>query len=272
MSAPLNVGVLGADGRMGRAVIAALVKRPSTVLSVALTAETSPHIGKDAGLVAAGEAAGVALSHDLHAGLDDCDVLIDFSQPKVAIDAALAMHGRRCQTFVTGTTGYTAAEDAALMGAGESITLLKSGNFSLGITVLEALVEQASRALGTGWDIEVLEMHHRHKVDAPSGTGLMLGAAAAKGRGKPLSDLRAPVREGRDAPREDGEIGFAVMRGGGVIGDHEVRLASDLEMITLGHQAFDRSVFADGAVSAAIWAAGQSKGCYTLRDMLGLNI
>jgi len=172
--------------------------------------------------------------------------------------------------FVTGTTGYTDTEEKALLAAGDSITLLKSGNFSLGVNMLEALVELATDKLRAGWDIEVLEMHHKHKVDAPSGTALMLGKAAAKGRGVSLKDNQVLSREGRGGARVEGQIGFAALRGGGVIGAHEVRIASELEMITLSHDAFDRSVFASGAVTAALWAAQQPKGLYDMKDVLGL--
>lgn len=268
MSDTIHIGVLGADGRMGGAIIRALSAVPTASLSAAITAPNSPNIGKDASELAGLKAGGVLLSADLHAGLAACDVLIDFSQPKAAIDAALAMHDTRCHTFVTGTTGYSDAEERALIGAGESITLLKSGNFSLGITMLEILVEQAAAALGDDWDIEISDMHHRHKVDAPSGTALMLGEAAARGRGAALSTLRAPVRDGIAPAREAGQIGFSAQRGGGVIGDHDVHFAAELEMITLSHRAFDRSVFARGAVTAALWAAKQSKGVYSLHDML----
>ena len=270
MSDILDIGILGADGRMGKAVIRALSSTPQARLSAAITAPHSPNLEADAGVISGLQANQIKLSSDVNQALNSCDVLIDFSSPKAAIDAALAMHETRCHTFVTGTTGYTDIEEAALMAAGESITLLKSGNFSLGVNMLEALVELATNKLRTGWDIEILEMHHKHKVDAPSGTALMLGHAAAKGRGASLSELQVLSREGQTGARRDGDIGFAALRGGGVIGAHEVRIASELEMITLSHDAFDRSVFASGAVTAAIWAATQTKGTYDMKDMLGL--
>jgi len=196
----------------------------------------------------------------------------DFSHPKPAIDAALAMHGARCHTFVSGTTGYNETEEKALLKASEDITLLRSGNFSLGVNMLEALVEMASARLNArDWDIEVLEMHHRHKIDAPSGTALMLGDAAAKGRGVNLKDVQVLSREGISQPREAGQIGFAALRGGGVIGEHAVSLTSELEQIRLEHTAFDRSVFAKGAVTAALWAAKQPTGLYDMKDVLGLK-
>jgi len=270
MSKTLDIGVLGADGRMGGAIIRALADTPKAQLSVALTAPSSDNIDKDASEVAGLKPSGVILGSDVKAALNLCDVLIDFSHPKAAIDTVLAMHDTRCQTVVTGTTGYTEVEERALLESAQTITLLKSGNFSLGVNLLEALVEQAARALQTGWDIEVLEMHHKHKIDAPSGTALMLGEAAARGRGVTLSDVRAPMREGVSTARNDGDIGFAALRGGAIVGDHDVSLTSDLEMVTLSHRALDRSVFAKGAVTAALWADDQDKGLYSMRDVLGI--
>ncbi len=255
---------------MGGAILRALAAEPRARVTAAITAPGSKHLGTDAGIAAGLAPVGTALSSDIRAGLNACDVMIDFSSPRAAIDAALAMHETRCSTFVTGTTGYTSTEETALLKAAESITLLKSGNFSLGVTMLEALTQMAASTLRSGWDIEILEMHHKHKVDAPSGTALMLGEAAARGRGVDLKDAQVLSREGRGAARADGQIGFAALRGGGVIGQHEVRIASELEMITLSHDAFDRSVFAAGAVTAALWAAGRPKGLYDMKDVLGL--
>jgi 4-hydroxy-tetrahydrodipicolinate reductase len=270
-----DIGILGADGRMGCAVIKALLAYSSASpakprLTTALTAPGSPNLGKDAGVLARGAELGLKISDDIKGGLDSCDVMIDFSRPQAAIDCVLAMSGRRCRAFVTGTTGYTEIEAKALSEAGREIVLLQSGNFSLGVNLLEALVEQAARALGADWDIEITEQHHKHKIDAPSGTALMLGAAAAKGRGAALGSVRAPMREGVDAARKDGDIGFSAIRGGDIIGVHDVHFISELEQITLGHRAFDRSVFAAGAVNAALWAAKQSPGTYNMRDVLGL--
>jgi len=171
--------------------------------------------------------------------------------------------------MVSGTTGFTDNEDGAFNAAGETLALLRAGNFSPGVTALSVLVELATEKLGEGWDIEVLEMHHRHKVDAPSGTALLLGQAAAKGRGLDLKKAQVLSREGVTGARKTDEIGFAVLRGGGVIGRHDVKLANEREMITLSHDAFDRSVFARGAVSAAIWLADQKSGLYSMRNVLG---
>jgi 4-hydroxy-tetrahydrodipicolinate reductase len=269
----LELGILGANGRMGLAVIKAISDTSGVSLGAAFTAPDSLHLGADAGTLAGVGKLDVGLSSDLKTGLDACDVLIDFSAPKAAIDAALVLsgtgHSGRCRAMVSGTTGFTETEDIALEAASNNIALLRAGNFSPGVTALSVLVELAAEKLGTGWDIEVLEMHHRHKVDAPSGTALLLGEAAAKGRGLNLKEAQVLARDGVTGARKADEIGFATLRGGGVIGRHDVKLASEREMITLSHDAFDRSVFARGAVSAAIWLSKQSKGQYSMRDVLG---
>lgn len=264
MSDIINIGVLGADGRMGAAVIAALASHDNAKLSVALTDSQSPALGK------AVPQSSITYSDDIEAGLQNCDGLIDFSAPKATLKAASLMTGTRCRALVSGTTGLSQQDEATLMEAASDAVILRSGNFSLGVNLLEALVERAAKSLTKGWDIEVLEMHHRHKVDAPSGTALMLGQAAAKGRGIKLDEVQTLSREGITGARTEGEIGFATLRGGGVIGAHEVRIASELEMITLSHDAFDRSVFAQGALSAALWAQDQKPGLYNMRDVLGL--
>jgi len=267
----LTLGILGADGRMGAAVIRAVADAPNVALGAALTAPNSNGLGKDAGALSGLEPNGISLTADIKSGLNACDVLIDFSAPKAAIQAAeISASGKtRCRAMVSGTTGFTDNEDGAFNAAGETLALLRAGNFSPGVTALSVLVELATEKLGEGWDIEVLEMHHRHKVDAPSGTALLLGQAAAKGRGLDLKKAQVLSREGVTGARKTDEIGFAVLRGGGVIGRHDVKLANEREMITLSHDAFDRSVFARGAVSAAIWLADQKSGLYSMRNVLG---
>jgi len=269
----IELGILGADGRMGAAVIRAISDRSDVRLGAAIAAPGKDGLGQDAGILAGISTMGVPLSADLPSALDQCDVLIDFSAPKAAIDAALILsgtgHSGRCKAMVSGTTGFTPAEDQALEAASENIALLRAGNFSPGVTALSVLVELAAKKLGTGWDIEILEMHHRHKIDAPSGTALLLGEAAAKGRGLDLAERQILSRVGVTGERKDEDIGFAVLRGGGVIGRHDVKLANKHEMITLSHDAFDRSVFARGAVSDAVWAADQTSGLYYMRAVLG---
>ena len=261
MTNKLNIGILGADGRMGQAVAGLLAGHPKAVLSAALTAPDSSHLGR---AVAGHDLAYIDAIAD---GLAACDVLIDFSAPAAILKAVQIAPSTRCGAIVSGTTGLTDAQEADLKTAAKETALLRSGNFSLGVNLLEILIEQAAKALNKGWDIDVLEMHHRHKIDAPSGTAFMLGEAAAKGRGVKLSDVQAVDRNGA---RREGDIGFAALRGGDVVGMHEVRIASEMEMITLAHQAFDRSVFASGAIEAALWAAAQKPGLYNMRDMLAL--
>lgn len=243
----VKIGILGAEGRMGRALLSEIETSSEAELVSALTLSSSPNLGKAYGPV--------HLTADIGAALSMCDVLIDFSHPKAAIDAALMMHGTACKTLVSGTTGYSETEEAALIAAAEAITLVKSGNFSVGICVLEALVKQAASTLrqdtGTKWDASVLDIHHRNKKDAPSGTALMLGHALMEG----------------DSSQN---VAFADQRIGGVIGEHHVSLANPFETLTLSHTAVDRSVFAAGALGAALWAVGKPVGLYAMHDVLGL--
>ncbi|WP_416878573.1 4-hydroxy-tetrahydrodipicolinate reductase [Litorimonas sp.] len=265
----LKVSVLGADGRMGRAVISALSETEGVKLVAALTHSESADLGKDSVALADAKGEPVILTDDMTAARKS-DVIIDFSAPKASLTAAEAIKNSGVRAIISGTTGMSAAQSEAFHKTCEGIVLLQSGNFSLGVNMLEALVELGANKLREGWDIDVLEMHHRHKVDAPSGTALMLGRAAAKGRNVELETVQKLSREGQTGARPEGEIGFATLRGGGVIGEHAVKIASELEMLTLSHSAFDRSVFAKGAVSAAIWAAKQAAGRYDMKDMLGL--
>lgn len=269
----IKLGILGADGRMGAAVIQAIADHQEVSLGAALTAPNSPELGQDAGTLAGRAPLGVKLTSDIKDGLQDCDALIDFSAPAAAIAAgqilSSAEYSGPCKAVVSGTTGFTPTQDGTLNSLSETIPLLRARNFSPGVTALSVLVELAAEKLGTGWDIEVLEMHHRHKVDAPSGTALLLGEAAAKGRGLNLDEAKVLSRVGMTGARDEDDIGFATLRGGGVYGRHDVILANELEMITLRHDAFDRSVWARGAVSAAIWTVQQKPGLYSMRDVLG---
>lgn len=233
------IGILGSDGRMGRAIAAALGEGGATF----------------AGGVDAGEdpAALAALA----------DVLVDFTVPP-ALAANLAAARTAGTPIVIGTTGLTTEHHAAIHAAARDIAVLQTGNTSLGVTLLAVLVEQAAAKLA-GWDVEVVEMHHRMKRDSPSGTALLLGEAAARGRGRAMT-----AETDRDRQRQDGTIGFASLRGGTVTGDHSVILAGPHERLTLGHVAEDRSLFAHGAIRAALWLARQPAGRYTMRDVLEL--
>jgi 4-hydroxy-tetrahydrodipicolinate reductase len=198
------------------------------------------------------------------------DVLVDFSAP-AALAANLAAAEAAGVAIVIGTTGLRPEDHAAIDAAARAIPVLQTGNTSLGVTLLAYLVREAAARLGPDWDIEIVEMHHRHKVDAPSGTSLLLGEAAAAGRGVALADVRTPAREGMVGARPEGAIGFAAVRGGSVAGDHQLVFAGEGERIELGHRAESRAIFAQGAVKAALWLAGKPAGRYTMADVLGIR-
>lgn len=260
----ISIAIAGAAGRMGAALIAAITQRTDVVLSGANERPGSDAIGREV-------APGVSVLADAAAAAKDADVWIDFSTPDATRAAIAALAGTKVRAAIIGTTGMKADAEAAIAEASRRIAIVQSGNFSLGVNVLAGLVRQAAARLGPDWDIEIVEAHHRRKVDAPSGTALMLGEAAAQGRGaKALADLRLPVREGITGSRPEGGIGFAVVRAGGVVGEHEVIFGAETETLRLSHQASDRALFARGAVHAALWAAAQKPGLYSMQDVLGL--
>lgn len=261
-----RVAIAGAAGRMGRALVRA-AKDGGAVVVAATERRGAPDLGKDAGALAGVDPLGVPLTDD-PAALPACDAFIDFTTP-AATRAALAALPAGVAAII-GTTGLSAEDEAAIGAAARGRVIVKSGNFSLGVNVLAGLVRQAAARLGVDWDIEILEAHHRMKVDAPSGTALLLGEAAAEGRGAPLAALRTPPYDGVTGARTPGAIGFAVQRGGGVIGEHEVMFATEGEVLRLSHQALDRSLFAKGALAAARWAVGKPAGLYSMRDVLDL--
>lgn len=266
----MKLVVTGASGRMGRSVIRALSETDGLVLAGALEHEGSPHLGKDAGDLAGIGALGVAISADPLPLIADADGIVDFSLPQ----ATVAYAGYAAQAriaHVIGTTGCSPEDDAAIAAAARHATIVKSGNMSLGVNLLSVLVEQAAKALPAEFDIEVLEMHHRHKVDAPSGTALLLGEAAAAGRDIALADNSVRSRDGHTGPRREGTIGFATLRGGSVVGEHSVYLSGPSETLILTHKAEDRAIFANGALKAALWARGRKPGLYSMRDVLGLS-
>lgn len=263
----MKLGVIGAAGRMGRALVRAIDAHAETTLVAATERAGAAEIGADAGSLAGLGEAGVAISADPSV-FADCAAVLDFTSPatSTALAATLADLG---VAHVVGTTGFDVEQDAAFAEAARRIPIVKSGNMSLGVNMLAALVKEAARALPTA-DIEVVEMHHRRKVDAPSGTALLLGEAAAAGRGIALSEHAVMSREGHTGARKEGTIGFATLRGGTVIGEHQVVMALDKERVILGHIAEDRDVFANGAVTAALWLKGRPAGLYSMRDVLGL--
>ncbi|MBO0905209.1 4-hydroxy-tetrahydrodipicolinate reductase [Jiella sonneratiae] len=268
----MKLVVLGAAGRMGRTLVKVIAETEGASLHAALERGGSPALGGDAGLLAGIGENGVAIGDDVDAALDGADGIVDFTAPAVSVEMARRAAERRL-VHVVGTTGCEAADDAAIRkAADDGATIVKSGNMSLGVNLLAVLVEKAARALGPdAFDIEVLEMHHRHKVDAPSGTALLLGEAAARGRGVALDDRAVRVRDGITGARDAGTIGFATLRGGSVVGEHSVILAGEGERIELSHAAGDRAIFARGAVKAALWAKDRPAGLYTMRDVLGLG-
>lgn len=266
----MRLCVVGAGGRMGRALVSAVSEHPGTVLASALERPGSEVIGADAGVLAGLPAAGVPVTGDTDEALSQADAILDFTSPKATLMFAKEA-AKRNIIHVIGTTGCSAEDDAAIAAAAGSARIVKSGNMSLGVNLLSALVRKAAAALDADFDIEVVEMHHRHKVDAPSGTALLLGSAAAEGRGIDLAENSVRVRDGITGARERGTIGFATLRGGSVVGEHTVILAGEGERIELTHAALDRALFARGAVKAALWAGGKSPGLYSMMDVLGLE-
>lgn len=261
----LKVAIAGAGGKMGQANIKAVLQTPGLALFSAFDRTGTPLIGKDAA-----EATGVIVTDDVDAALDGAQVIIDFTAPANSV-ALAELAGERGLVHIIGTTGCSVENDAAIRAAGAAgARIVKDGNYSLGVNLLMGLVEQAARAL-PGFDIEILEMHHNRKVDAPSGTALKLGEAAARGRHITLHDHSVRSRDGHTGAREEGTIGFATLRGGNVIGEHRVILAGQGERIELTHIADNRALFADGAVRAALWAADQKPGLYNMADVLGFN-
>jgi 4-hydroxy-tetrahydrodipicolinate reductase len=270
MTERMKLVVVGAGGRMGRMLVRAVLEHPETILHGALERDGSPVIGQDAGLLAETGTAGITITSDVALAFAGADGVLDFTAPDATVAFAQAAAARGL-VHVIGTTGCAASHDSAIRQASAQARIVKSGNMSLGVNLLAMLVQRAAAALGSDWDIEVLEMHHRRKVDAPSGTALLLGQAAADGRGVTLADAKVSVRDGHTGPRREGSIGFATLRGGSVVGDHSVILAGEGERITLSHHAEDRGLFARGAVKAALWARGQSPGLYDMFDVLGLK-
>lgn len=254
---------------MGRQLAAAALDAGCT-LSGASEAPGSPHLGKDVGALLDRQDIGVLTAGDPADAARGADVWIDFTAPQATLAALHTLKTAGVRAAVIGTTGFDGAQEGEIAEIAEELPIVKAGNFSLGVNLLCALTRRAAESLGKEWDIEVLETHHRRKVDAPSGTALMLGDAAARGRGADLKALRAGPYDGPDAKREKGTIGFAVRRSGGVIGEHEVTFGSDMEILSLAHTALDRAVFANGALAAARWAVRQSPGLYDMDDVLGL--
>ena len=261
--------VAGAGGRMGRTVIKAIADTDGVILAGAVDAEGSAVIGRDAGELAGLGASGIKVEVDPAPLLARADGLIDFTIPAATIAFAeiVAKHGR---VHVIGTTGLSPENEKLIAAAAQRSAIVKSGNFSLGVNVLEALVRRVARTLDQEFDVEIVEMHHNKKIDAPSGTALMFGRAAAQGRNVEFDRRSERGRDGHTGARGSGNIGFASLRGGTVVGDHTVIFAGPAERIELSHKAEDRMIFARGAVKAALWAHGRKPGLYSMADVLGL--
>ncbi|MEO8320720.1 MAG: 4-hydroxy-tetrahydrodipicolinate reductase [Bradyrhizobium sp.] len=268
--ADMRLIVAGAGGRMGRALTRVISETPGAVVTGALEAPGSELLGKDAGVLAGLPANGVELSADLWNLSANADGILDFTVPGATI-ANVAIAAQRGLVHIVGTTGLSASDMAVIKSVTSRAVVVQSGNMSLGINLLAALVKRVAASLDESFDIEIVEMHHRAKIDAPSGTAFLLGEAAAAGRGVDLHTHSARGRDGHTGARRAGDIGFAALRGGTVTGDHSVIFAGAMERIELTHRAEDRTMFAQGAVKAALWAHGRKPGFYTMTDVLGLT-
>jgi 4-hydroxy-tetrahydrodipicolinate reductase len=266
----MKIAVTGAAGRMGRELVRTVHARQDCVVAGAIEQEGSIALGQDAGLLAGVGRLGVSITDDPLEVFAKVDGVLDFTSPNASVEfAALAANARI--VHVLGTTGLKPDDYAKVKAAARHATVITAGNMSLGVNLLTALARQVAAALDPDFDIEIVEMHHRYKVDAPSGTALMLGKAAADGRGVDLDKVSARGRDGHTGERRRGDIGFASLRGGSVVGDHSVIFAADGEMIELRHHAADRGIFARGAVKAALWGRGKPPGLYSMMDVLGID-
>lgn len=266
----MRIGVIGCAGRMGRANLREILSSPELALAGGVERPGHPALGTDLGLLAGLDPVGAAAGEDVAALLRAAEAVIEFSTPAATLAHAALCAEAGC-ALVAGTTGLSPEQEAALRRHAERVAIVWAPNMSLGVNLLLGLVERAARALDPGFDIEILEMHHRLKVDAPSGTALALGRAAARGRGVDLGEVGRRVRDGITGARGESEIGFATLRGGDVVGDHKVVFAGAGERLELGHVATDRGIYARGAVRAARWAASQPPGLYGMADVLGLG-
>ncbi|CAK9039354.1 4-hydroxy-tetrahydrodipicolinate reductase (HTPA reductase) [Durusdinium trenchii] len=265
-----SILVAGAGGRMGKAVVSEVLKTPGANLAGGFERPGGPHIGKDIGVLAGLDAIGLAVEDAAEKGLKRAAVMIDFTTPDASVGHAKAA-AEKGVAHVIGATGFSLNHEAEIAEIAKQIPIVKSGNMSVGVNILTALVEEAARALENSYDIEIIEAHHGAKLDAPSGTALMLGKAAARGRAVDFAEKAVGMAGDRTGKRQPGDIGFAVVRGGGIVGDHDVVFAGADEVIRLSHHAIDRGLFAKGAVVAARWAVGKPPGLYSMRDVLGLG-
>ena len=265
----LQIAVTGASGRMGRMLVEAVLASTDCRLSGALDLPGSPALGQDAGAFL-GRTAGVAITADLRQGLAGADVLIDFTRPEGTLAHAAACRDLGV-ALVVGTTGFSEAQKAELRSCAQAVPMVMAPNMSVGVNVMLKLLDLAARSLATGYDIEVIEAHHRHKVDAPSGTALALGETVARALGRDLKDCGVFAREGVTGERDPSNIGFATVRGGDIVGEHTVMFAGTGERIEITHRASSRANYAQGSLRAARFVAGRAPGLYGMDDVLGLT-
>ncbi len=265
-----GVVIAGASGRMGQMLLRTVAEDPRVRLAGALERAGHDWIGQDAGEAMCGQALGARVTDDVFEAMAQAQVLIDFTAPEATLAFSEASAQARA-VHVIGTTGMTDDQIARLGPASRHAVIVRAGNMSLGVNLLVQLTKMVSAALDEDFDIEVIEAHHHHKVDAPSGTALMLGEAAAEGRGVPLNDVRDSGRDGITGARKRGDIGFSAIRGGDIVGEHDVLFSGPGERIILRHMATDRALFAKGALKAALWGVGQKPGAYDMLDVLGLK-
>lgn len=265
-----GIVVTGASGRMGQMLMRTIAASEEARLVGAVERAGHDWVGRDAGTAMGGAALGVIVTDDAAAAFAEADGVIDFTAPAATLEFAQAAADAGT-VHVIGTTGFTAAEIAALDVIAQRVAMIRAGNMSLGVNLLTQLTRQVAAALGEEFDIEVIEAHHNQKADAPSGTALMLGEAAAEGRGVSLDDVADRARDGITGPRTRGDIGFSVIRGGDIVGEHDVLFAAPGERIVLRHLATDRGIFARGALRAALWGQGQPPGSYDMIDVLGMR-
>ena len=266
----LKIIVIGASGRMGIANIRKIASTDNVTLYGAIERKGAKAIGQDAGLIAGISPTGILITDDISSIIKGADAIIDFSTPMVSVYLS-KIAAANSLIHIIGTTGFSQSEEAELLqSANNGAIIVKSGNMSLGVNLLASLVKKTAQILGDDFDIEIVEMHHNKKLDAPSGTALLLGEAAAKGRNIELEKNSIKSRDGIIGERKTGTIGFATLRGGSVIGEHSVIFAGASELIELSHKALDRSLFAQGAIRAAQWAKDKPKGIYSMNDVLDL--
>lgn len=267
----VKVGVVGCAGRMGQMLLRMLINAPGIVVVGGTERRGSAALGQDLGALAGAEPLGISVSDDPSLLFDSADVVVDFTNPTATVSHAQMAAKTGC-ALVIGTTGFDSDQLQALYRVAQRAPVVLAANMSLGVNLLQQVVEEVARILDPDWDIEIIEMHHKHKVDAPSGTALALGEAAARGRGQQLRRIARRSRDGQVGPRVKGEIGFAALRGGDVVGDHTVIFAAEGERVEITHRASSREIFARGALKSVLWAAGKKPGLYSMRDVLGFSV